>query len=176
LFLCAIDPTRRDSLLEHLLLSANAISGENERVLGQMMKRFDMGLWLAVCFAAMIWGTVANAEPGTIPVMGSGRESCGRLIAAIGGNDPPGPGEEIIIETKRGVFFGEYKKYQEWLMGFVAGFNADQPGREYTVHGIDLAGMDLWMRNWCNQHPTETVFTGAVAFINEMRTNAAARR
>ena len=111
-----------------------------------MMKRFDMGLSLAVCFAAMIWGAVANAEPGTIPVMGSGRESCGRLIAAIG-NDPPGPGEEIIMETKRGVFFGEYKKYQEWLMGFVAGFNADQAGWQYTVHGIDLAGMDLWMRN-----------------------------
>ena len=156
-------------------MSANATSGENERVLGQMMKRFDMRVSLAVCFAAMIWSAVAHAEMGTIPVMGSGRESCGRLIAAIG-NDPPGPGEQIIIETKRGVFFGEYTRYQDWLMGFVAGFNFTHVGEEDTVRGIDLAGMDLWMRNWCNQHPTKLVFEGGIAFINEMQTNAAARR
>jgi len=30
------------------------------------------------------------------------------------------------------------------------------------------------MRNWCNQHPVKMVFVGAVAFIAEMRTNAAA--
>ena len=50
----AIDPTGADSPLEHLQLSANATSGENERVLGQMMKRFNMRVSLAVCFAAMI--------------------------------------------------------------------------------------------------------------------------
>jgi hypothetical protein len=31
-------------------------------------------------------------------------------------------------------------------------------------------------RNWYNQHPTKTVFEGASAFIDEMRTNAAAAR
>jgi hypothetical protein len=32
------------------------------------------------------------------------------------------------------------------------------------------------MRNWCNKHPTNSVVEGAMAFVNEMRTNAAARR
>jgi membrane protein required for colicin V production len=30
------------------------------------------------------------------------------------------------------------------------------------------------MRNWCKQHPTQTVVEGATAFINEIRNNAAA--
>jgi hypothetical protein len=43
---------------------------------------------------------------------------------------------------------------------------------EQQIKGLDLAGMDLWMRNWCNQHPTKAVFDGANALISEMRTNA----
>jgi hypothetical protein len=91
LVLCAIDLTGGDLPLEHPLLSANATSGENERVLGQMMKRFDMGLSLAVCFAAMIRCAVANAETGTY-VSGIGANSCGEFIASIG-KSPPGKHE-----------------------------------------------------------------------------------
>jgi hypothetical protein len=36
--------------------------------------------------------------------------------------------------------------------------------------------MDLWMRNWCNQHPTHSVFQGAGVFINELLTNAARKQ
>jgi hypothetical protein len=60
-------------------------------------------------------------------------------------------------------------------MGFVSGFNgAHANDVEQQVKGIDLAGMDLWMRNWCNKHPTQKVFEGASAFIDEMLNNAAA--
>jgi hypothetical protein len=59
-------------------------------------------------------------------------------------------------------------------MGFVSGFNVSHVGDlERQVTKIDPAGMDLWMRNWCNKYPTQTVFAGATAFIIEMRTNAA---
>ena len=66
------------------------------------------------------------------------------------------------------------RQYQEWLMGFVSAFNAWHTNEQ--IDRIDPAGMDLWMRNWCNQHPTQKVFEGAVAFIDEMRANAAAGR
>jgi hypothetical protein len=49
LVLCAIDPTGRDSLLEHLLFSDNATSGENERVLGQIIK---LGIY-AICLSLL---------------------------------------------------------------------------------------------------------------------------
>jgi hypothetical protein len=133
-----------------------------------MMKRF-VGR-AAICFAAMSWGAAAHAETGGVFVIGSGQDSCGKLIAAVDGV-PPGKYKQM--NTQSGVFIGESTKYQEWLMGFVSGFNVSRTD-EQQVKGIDLAEMDLWMRNWCNQNPTKTVFQGAFAFIEEMRSNAAA--
>src|SRR3974390_422093 len=138
-----------------------------------MMKRFDMGVSLAVCFAAMIWGTVAHAEPGSISVTGIGQFSCGQFIATIGKRPP---GKMDVMPTRKGDFVSENAEYQQWLMGFVTGFNAAHVGEQEQQVEIDLAGTDLWMRNWCNQHPTKMVFDGAWAFIREMQTNAASRR
>jgi hypothetical protein len=113
---------------------------------------------------------VARADMGTF-VLGSGHDSCGRLIATIGSAPP---GSYKTMNTGSGVFISEYKQYQEWLMGFVSGFNGAHANQiEQQVKSIDLAGMDLWMRNWCNQHPRRTVFEGASAFIDEMRINPA---
>ncbi len=137
------------------------------------MKRFCVPI--AICFAAMIWGAVAHAEPSAVLAIGSGTElSCGGLIAAIG--DLP-PGKHRKMNNAMGVFVSEYKGYQEWLMGFMSGFNRAHAGDEkQQVANIGIAGMDLWMRNWCNKHPTKLVFDGADAFIDEMRNDAAARR
>jgi hypothetical protein len=135
------------------------------------MKRFDMRVSLAICFTATIWGAVAHAESRSTDLMGMGAYSCDRFIAAIGKN-PPGK-IQAMDNTGLGRFVSENSMYQEWLLGFVSGFNATHE-QEQQVRGIDLAGMDLWMRNWCNQHPTKTIFEGASAFIDEMRTNAAA--
>ena len=154
-------------------MSANATSGENERVLGQIMKRFDMGPSLAVCIAAMISGAVAHAEPGTLSVTGVGQFSCGQFIASIGKRPP---GKMVVMPTRDGDFVSENAEYQQWLMGFVTGFNAAHLGEQEQQVEIDLAGTDLWMRNWCKQHPTKMVFDGAWAFIHEMQTNAAASR
>ena len=131
-----------------------------------MVKRFDMRVSLAVCFAAMISGAVAHAEPGsTIDIMGSGQYSCGKFIGALG-DLPPGKYRE------KSGFVSENKAYTEWLMGFVMGYSAAHGGDLKT----DPAGLDLWMRNWCNKHPTQTVAQGAVAFITEMLTNAARKQ
>ena len=46
------------------------------------MKRFDMGVSLAVCFAAMILGAVAHAEGAY--VWGIGSTSCGEFTAISG--------------------------------------------------------------------------------------------
>jgi hypothetical protein len=134
-----------------------------------MMKRFDMRA--AICVAAMIWGAVAHAADTA--VFGVGQQSCGRLIASVGGAPP---GAYKTMNTASGILVSENAQYQEWLMGFVSGFNSTHAGLAQQVTNFDLAGMDLWMRNWCNKHPTQTVFEGAYTFIDEMRSNAAARR
>ena len=131
-----------------------------------MMKRFDMRVSLAVCFAAMIWGAVAHAETGSVTVKGVGAYSCAQFIATIGNH---APGETAVKgNTGSGRLVGENSLYQQWVMGFATGFNATQAG-EQQIKGVDLAAVDLWMRNWCNQHPEKMVFDGAVAFIAEMR-------
>ena len=123
------------------------------------------GALLAICFGLLLTATT-HAAP--VFALGAGNKSCGELIGAIG-DDPPG--KYRSTNTTTGVFVSEHGRYLEWLMGFVSGFNA-----AHAVEHIDAAGMDLWMRNWCNQHPTQTVWDGAIAFINEMLSNAARKQ
>jgi hypothetical protein len=91
------------------------------------------------------------------------------LIASIG--DVP-PGRLKTTKTAAGVVLNEYARYQEWLGGFISGFNAVHEEKQQIR--TDMAAIDLWLRNWCNKHPTKPVFDAAIAFINEMRSNAAA--
>ena len=101
-----------------------------------MMKRFDMGLSLAVCFAAMIWGAVAHAEPGMTHLTGIGVNSCGQFIAAIGKN---APGKNEYIDTRSGSHLvSENVVYRHWLMGFVSGVNAMRASEQEQVTGVDL--------------------------------------
>jgi hypothetical protein len=140
-----------------------------------MMKRF---VSLAVCVTAMTLGTVVHAETEMVTGWGVGSHSCGKFIATIG-NLPPG--RYHSIDPRNDHFVSENTQYQQWLMGFLTGFNfnafntapAGDQGQQISGR-IDLPGVDLWIRNWCNQHPTESVFHGAAAFINEMRANAVA--
>jgi hypothetical protein len=95
------------------------------------MKRFDMRVSLAACFAAMALGAVAHADAF---IIGSGQGSCGKFIASLG--DVP-PGKYRKMNTAKGDFVDEHKVYQEWLLGFVSGynatlsaFNASHPGEE----------------------------------------------
>jgi hypothetical protein len=104
--------------------------------------------------------------------MGMGTRSCGQFIATI---DKHSPG--TFLKTADGKLVSENTGYQQWLMGFVSGFNAARASDELQqriTETIDIAGIDLWMRNWCNKHPMQTVFDGAIALIDELRNNAAA--
>ena len=85
-------------------------------------------------------------------MIGRGSYSCGQFIGTIG-KRPPGKVDEM--NTREGDFVSENAEYQQWLLGFVSGFNNSRAyWQEEQVTGIDLAGLDLWMRNRCNQHPT----------------------
>jgi hypothetical protein len=87
------------------------------------------------------------------------------------------PGKYKMMDTASGSFTSENRVYQEWLLGFVSGFNrARATDPDQQVRNIDPAAMDLWMRNWCNKHPTSTVFEAASAFIDEMRSKALAEQ
>src|SRR6516164_8714170 len=131
------------------------------------MKRIDMRALLAICFGLLLTAA-AHAQTGRTFVIGSGQDSCGKFIAALGA--PPGKYRDMNMVG--GVYVSENKVYQEWLMGFVTGYNwSHSSDLEREVTKIDPAGMDLGMRNWCNQHPTDSVWDGASVFVNEMLTS-----
>jgi hypothetical protein len=116
-----------------------------------MMKRFDMRALLAICFGLLLTA-VAHGQTGPVSVGGMGGYSCGQFIATIG-KHPPGMMQ--TMNTGDGYLVSENAEYQQWLLGFVSGFNYSRAyWQEEQVTGIDLAGLDLWMRNRCNQHPT----------------------
>jgi hypothetical protein len=125
---------------------------------------------LFVLLAAMAWGAVAHAQE--FKVMGMGTRSCGRFIATV---DKHPPGTFLSLKRADGELFSENTGYQQWLMGFVSGFNTARAGEELQqriTNTLDVAGIDLWMRNWCNKHPTKDVADGAIALIAELRSNA----
>jgi hypothetical protein len=129
---------------------------------------------LFVLLAAMAWGSVAHAQTGGVIMMGMGTRSCGQFIATIG-KHPPGTFQSL--KTADGQLVTENTGYQQWLLGFVSGFNAARASDEQQQRStatIDIAGIDLWMHNWCNKHPTKLVIDGAAALIIELRSNAAA--
>jgi hypothetical protein len=120
-----------------------------------------LGLLLLMADVAQAGSECSNPRGCTF-VIGAGRYSCGKLIAALG---KAPPGKQEYMNTAIGVFIDEHSEYQEWLMGFVTGYNFaySGPGNEQKAQiEIDQAGADLWMRNWCNQHPTLKVFDGAM--------------
>jgi hypothetical protein len=133
------------------------------------MKRF---VSFAFCFAAMAFGAAADAD-----FLGGGRgnNSCGQFIASMGKRPP---GMMRSIRTPAGdLLMSENAAYLQRLLGFVSGVDATREEQQQVqVSQLAPAGLDLWMRNWCNKHPTQPIVEAAQLFINEMLTNAAAAR
>jgi hypothetical protein len=126
---------------------------------------------MALC-VLLLTADVAHAEDTL--VVGAGLNSCGALISAVG-DVPLGKAREM--NTASGTFVSENARYQQWLMGFVSGFNLAHSVPGYKqLEEIDLPGIDWWMRKWCRDHPTKKIVDGAVAFVSEMLTNVAARK
>jgi hypothetical protein len=60
--------------------------------------------------------------------------------------------------------YGEITRFHEWMMGFVTGYNSTNESDTDLQISIDLAALDLWLRNYCKQNPTKTVAEAAQDF------------
>jgi hypothetical protein len=54
------------------------------------------------------------------------------------------------------------------MEGFVSGYNAAYEATTDDQIRIDLSSLDLWLRNWCNAHPTKTVADAGQALRDEL--------
>jgi hypothetical protein len=108
----------------------------------------------ALVLAVVLISGTARADDNII-VIGAGQKTCGSFISAVG--DAP-PGQFAMVNTRHGEFDSELRNYQSWLMGFVTGVNLERAAHEASqIANVDIAAIDLWMRNWCSTHPTRTV-------------------
>jgi len=114
--------------------------------------------------AAILLGAACVTSPafaGDIMILGVGQRSCGQFLAA-GGEAPIG------TVLQKGQYYGEQIRFNEWMMGFVSGFNAAYEGDVTSQIRVDLASLDVWLRKWCNENPTKAISQAAVAFRDQM--------
>ena len=118
-----------------------------------------------VTVAALIlsYGTTASYAQR---VYEAGNDSCGKYLAAVHGH-APGKGSGFN-DRWRGKFSDDHSLYMAWLGGFFSAMNwlvLDEPNGIKT----DNAAIDVWIRKWCEQNPTKSLFQAAAEFVRDQR-------
>jgi hypothetical protein len=99
-------------------------------------------------------------------VLGAGQRSCGQFIAAVG--QAP-VGAVAMVEKRDGSkLYGELIRFREWMESFVSGYNAAYEANTDDQIRINLSSLDLWLRNWCNAHPTKSFAQAGQALRDEL--------
>jgi hypothetical protein len=103
-------------------------------------------------------------------MIGAGQKSCGTFIAAVHarGTETPVGSSWQTTAPNGAKMFSEITRFQEWMMGFVTGYNHANESDVDLQISIDLAALDLWLRNYCKQNPTKTVVQAAGDFRAHM--------
>jgi hypothetical protein len=118
-----------------------------------------------IIIALCLIGSAARAASGDVYFLGLGQKSCGAFIAATAGVPP---GQYRVIQRQDGEYTNELSRYQQWMMGLASGYNAAHLEDTKLQLNVDIAALDLWMRNWCNKNPTKLLMSAGLAFIDEM--------
>jgi hypothetical protein len=160
----------RLAIVANTVVFAAVADKRNPQHLGEITERIGANVQIACRVRSDDLGRRRARGAGTHHGFRLRHDSCGQFIAAIG--DVP-PGKYREVNTAKGVFVSEHRAHEEWLMGFVTGFNYAHPtdgdDMERQITKLDIAALDLWMRNWCKRHPTNSLFEGMNIFIAEMK-------
>jgi hypothetical protein len=119
------------------------------------MRLFVVFLFLSVGGAA--------AQEVPISVYGLGNKSCGAFIAAVQGL---GPGE---TRTGRDLY-SLNALFDQYALGYITASNALAGN---PVNGVDLPGIDLALRHYCENNPTNNFVTAVEKFIRSERNRRA---
>lgn len=100
-----------------------------------------------VASACLMLATADRALAQQYIMMGAGTQSCGQWVSY----------------HTAGQITAYGNNEDSWLVGFLSGVGA--MGKGSPLRGVDLAGLDLWVTNWCNAHPIAGIADAAVAFV-----------
>jgi hypothetical protein len=119
---------------------------------------------IAIAISTM---TASAAAQGTGPhqwlVLGVGNDSCASYVLALADNRPTSP-----VTRGSKTYYSEANAYTQWINGFVTAENvARKPGPGQIQ--VDVNGVALWVKHFCEANPSESIMSGARAFVRAHR-------
>ena len=98
-------------------------------------------------------------EPYEKTVVGLGSDSCASFVLALTDNRPT---DAMTMGGK--TYFTTANAYTQWVTGFVTSANwSGRPGKGQMQ--IDVNGISLWVKNYCEQNPSQSIVFAASAFV-----------
>ncbi|MDG4853828.1 hypothetical protein EOA75_01320 [Mesorhizobium sp. M1A.F.Ca.IN.022.07.1.1] len=104
-----------------------------------------------------------RAENANAFIYSYGLKTCGAFVAAEGDNHP---GKAILRMADGRKFFDESANFMNWVLGYLSAVNMMRAPGKPSIE-LDNAAVDLWLRNWCDAHPTNSIFDGTLALVAE---------
>jgi hypothetical protein len=127
------------------------------------MMRHHLGC-LVIIASTLAFAATAPAQT-QIVITGIGSHSCASFLNIVNGTQPAL--SSSLTYPNGQTWFDEHRLYGEWLLGFVSALNtASDDAHQINVDG---PGIELWLRNWCQAHPADSVVWAASAFVKAMR-------
>jgi hypothetical protein len=131
-----------------------------ERPVTNAVRNTVITSFLLTCVAAV--GFAQAASPGEPLVHGAGLNSCSQYLSAVSDR---APGIGMKVKRADVDYFDAAHVHSEWLAGFMSAMNMwSAPTMQITA---DAAAIDVWVRKWCEQHPTQVLVRAAAAFVRE---------
>jgi hypothetical protein len=124
--------------------------------------------YIVTVIAALTLSTACYAQDGKLSLYGLGANSCGQYLAAVHGHPP---GKARALNRPEGRYSDDHFRYMAWLDGFFSATNILVDERNQLK--VDAAAIDVWIRKWCEQNPTQPLVEAASAFASASLSNDA---
>jgi hypothetical protein len=115
-----------------------------------MMKRFEMRVLLAVCFAIAMTA-IACAQGQAEAMMGAGVVSCAEYAKAD--RIDPNYAEDFFLS---------------WAAGYMSGINSLNKDAFFDLSAITSDEMKRYLRQYCNEHPFANYGDGVRDLLNTL--------
>ena len=110
-----------------------------------------MRLLVLVLSVLLIGGSRGTAEELPVRIFGEGTSSCTEWLQYRAYNTVMGP----ITEA--------------WVRGFLTGMNAADLSSHSIGRGVTPITNNIWLDNYCSQHPLEKLYNAALALRAALR-------
>jgi hypothetical protein len=109
---------------------------------------------LVLALVAPTFGSGAADDRGQSHLRGIGSSSCGTFVNAVNKSGP------YAEDDRHGMM--------SWALGYLTHYNLVTPNVYDIMSGRDAAAIQLWLFNYCQQHPLDQFAIAVDALIIEL--------